>query len=169
MIGFGAAYALALLGCTIGPFLAVVVSSFRSGSPAAGVGLFLTYAAGMGLVVGTAAMTLALARSTLVGRARRLAAVSNRAGGATIMPAGAYVAYYGWYELRVFDGGDPIIAAALHVQGGLSDGIDRLGTAALAAAFAAMVLIAVLAGRRGRRIRSRTPTTATAAPPRQAD
>jgi hypothetical protein len=121
MIGFGAAYALASLGGTLGPFLAVVVSSFRSGSPAAGVGLFLTYAAGMGLVVGTAAMTLALARSTLVGRACRLAAVSNRAGGATIMLAGAYVAYYGWYELRVFDGGDPgdpIIAAALHIQDG---------------------------------------------------
>jgi cytochrome c biogenesis protein CcdA len=170
MVGFGAAYALASLGCTIGPFLAVVVSSFRSGSPAAGVGLFLTYAAGMGLVVGTASVALALARSTLVGRARRLAPALNRAGGVVVAVAGAYVAYYGWYELQVLGGGDvddPIIDTALHVQGRLSDGVDQLGTTTLAVAFAAVILIAGLAARRLRRIRSRT--SATASPPRQAD
>ncbi len=36
MTGFGASYALASLGCTIAPFLAVVVTSFRSSSPLAG-------------------------------------------------------------------------------------------------------------------------------------
>jgi cytochrome c biogenesis protein CcdA len=40
MMGFGASYAVASLGCTIAPFLAVVVTSFRSGSPAAGLVLF---------------------------------------------------------------------------------------------------------------------------------
>lgn len=49
---FGASYAIASLGCTIGPFLAVVVAGFRTDSIAAGVGLFLAYAAGMSLVVG---------------------------------------------------------------------------------------------------------------------
>ena len=37
MTGFGASYAVASLGCTIAPLLAVVVTSFRSGSPVAGV------------------------------------------------------------------------------------------------------------------------------------
>ena len=112
------------------------MSSFRSGSPAAGTGLFLTYAAGMGLVVGTAAVALALARSILVSQALRLAPALNRASGAVVALAGAYVAYYGWYELRVLNGGDvgdPIIETALHVQGWLSDAIDQLGTAALTA------------------------------------
>ncbi len=40
MTGFGASYALASLGCTIAPFLAVVVTSFRSSSPGAGLVLF---------------------------------------------------------------------------------------------------------------------------------
>jgi cytochrome c-type biogenesis protein len=170
MAGFGAAYALASLGCTIGPFLAVVVSSFRSGSAAAGVGLFLAYAAGMGLVVGTAAVALALARTTVLGRARRLAPVLSRAGGVIVTLAGAYVAYYGWYELRILGGGDPIdpvIDTALGLQGWLSDGVGRLGTAALAAVFGAMLLIAALVVRRGRRADRRGP--ARAAPPHRTD
>ena len=48
MTGFGASYAIASLGCTIAPFLAVVVTSFRSGSTAQGLVLFLVYAGGMG-------------------------------------------------------------------------------------------------------------------------
>ncbi len=41
-----AAYAVASLGCTIGPFLAVVVGGFRAGSAFSGVGLFVAYALG---------------------------------------------------------------------------------------------------------------------------
>jgi cytochrome c-type biogenesis protein len=35
MVGFGASYALASLTCTIAPFLAIVVTSFRAGSTVA--------------------------------------------------------------------------------------------------------------------------------------
>lgn len=45
---FGMTYATASLGCTIAPFLAIVVSAFRSGSTGEGVALFAAYAAGMG-------------------------------------------------------------------------------------------------------------------------
>jgi len=55
---FGASYAIVSLGCTIGPFLAVVVAGFRTDSIADGIGLFLAYAAGMALV----ALAVALAR-----------------------------------------------------------------------------------------------------------
>lgn len=154
MATFGAAYALASLGCTIGPFLAIVVSSFRAGSVPAGVALFLAYAAGMGLVVGTAALSVALARTSLIGRLRRLAPVVSRAGGAVVGLAGGYVAYYGWYELRLLRGGDtadPVIAAAGTVQGWLADGVDRLGVTTVAVTFAAVLAGAVLLARRARR------------------
>jgi cytochrome c biogenesis protein CcdA len=153
---FGAAYALASLGCTIAPFLAVVVSSFRAGSTVAGIGLFLAYAAGMGLVVGTAAVALALARAALIGRLRRLAPVVSRAGGALVVIAGAYVAYYGWYELRVWRGGavaDPVVAAAGAVQGSLADGVDRLGVGTVAAVFAALLTATAGLAWRSRRAR----------------
>ena len=41
MAGFGASYAVASLGCTVAPFLAIVVTAFRAGSTARGVVLFL--------------------------------------------------------------------------------------------------------------------------------
>jgi cytochrome c biogenesis protein CcdA len=164
MVAFGAAYGLASLSCTVGPFLAVVVSSFRAGSSLAGVGLFLAYAAGMGMVVGTAALALALARSSLVARLRRLAPVLSRAGAVVVALAGAYVAYYGWYELRVQGGGDPtdpVVDAALGVQGRISDAVDRLGPAAVAAVFVVALLVAGMAIGLTRRMRSRRPDAAS--------
>ncbi|WNZ06482.1 cytochrome c biogenesis CcdA family protein [Streptomyces sp. 11x1] len=73
---FGTAYATASLGCTIAPFLAIVVSAFRSGSTTEGILLFAAYAAGMGLIVGVASLTVALTRTTAVTRLRRLGAIA---------------------------------------------------------------------------------------------
>jgi cytochrome c-type biogenesis protein len=160
MTAYGAGYALASLGCTIGPFLAIVVSSFRAGSTFGGVLLFLGYAAGMGMVVGTAALALALARTTVVGRMRRLAPLISRAGGVVVAAAGAYVAYYGWYELRVLRGGsptDPVVGAALAVQGRLSDAIAALGVPAVAIAFTIVLLGAGTAVWRARARRRAQP------------
>ena len=69
MFGFGMSYATAGLTCTIAPFLAVVVPAFRADSLLAGSTLFLLYAAGMGVVVGTAAVAGALAQQSLIGTA----------------------------------------------------------------------------------------------------
>jgi len=148
MIAFGAGYALASLSCTVGPFLAIVVSSFRAGSPLAGVLLFLGYAAGMGMVVGTASLALATARASVIGRMRRLAPLIARAGGVVVAAAGAYVAYYGWYELRVLGGGppdDPVVGAALTVQVRLSAAVADLGVPAVAAAFVVVLAAAAAA------------------------
>jgi cytochrome c-type biogenesis protein len=139
MAAFGAGYALTSLSCTIGPFLAIVVSSFRAGSPFAGVLLFFGYAAGMGMVVGIAALAVALARTSVIGRMRRLAPLISRAGGVVMALAGVYVAYYGWYELRVLRGGsadDPLIGAALTVQGWFSGVVADIGVPVITVAFA---------------------------------
>ncbi|GKQ42053.1 hypothetical protein [Streptomyces sp. A012304] len=61
----------------------------------------MAYAAGMGLIVGTAALSVALTRTARVGRLRRLGSVASRTGGGLLFLVGAYVAYYGWYEIRV--------------------------------------------------------------------
>jgi cytochrome c-type biogenesis protein len=154
MAAFGAAYALASLGCTIGPFLAIVVSSFRAGSTADGILLLLAYAAGMGLVVGTAALAVALAHAEALGRVRRLAPVVSRAGGAVALVAGAYVAYYGWYEHRVQRGGDPadpVVEAAAAVQGWLEEAVGRLGPAVVLTVFLVALAGSAVLVRRVRR------------------
>ena len=152
---FGASYAIASLGCTIGPFLAVVVAGFRTDSVVAGIGLFLAYAAGMALVVGGVALAVALARVSLVGRLRRAAPLIGRVAGALLLIAGGYVAWYGWYEIRVLRGdtvSDPIVDGGARLQTALAGWLDRLGPATNAVTFAVLLAGVLLVRlRRGRR------------------
>ncbi|UQU68012.1 cytochrome c biogenesis protein CcdA [Couchioplanes caeruleus] len=155
MVLFGAAYAVASLGCAAGPFLAIVVSSLQAGSLAEGLALFVSYATGMGLVIGVTATAVALARLSAVARLRRAAAVVPRAGGAILVLAGAYVAYYGWYELRIVkdvrtSGQDPVVNLASNVQHELSGLVGRLGASWFGLLLAVLMLAALLLSRRRR-------------------
>lgn len=144
---FGAAYAIASLGCTLGPFLTSVVVVFRTGTFASGVATFLAYAAGMGLAVGAAALAVALSRGSLVGRLRRWGPLVTRLGGGLLVAAGGYVAYYGWYEIRVLRGGsgdDPVIRTAERLQLWLEDGLGWLGPGGVAILVALLVAAPVL-------------------------
>ncbi|MBT2510590.1 cytochrome c biogenesis protein CcdA [Streptomyces sp. ISL-98] len=143
---FGAAYAIASLGCTIAPFLAIVVSAFRSGSTLEGVALFTAYAAGMGVIVGAAALSVALTSTARVGRLRRLGATASRLGGGLLFLVGAYVAYYGWYEIRVLRdplSTDPVIDGAGTVQRWISETLETVGIPTITVVFAALLLTAL--------------------------
>ena len=108
MFGYGVGYAIASLSCTIGPFLAVTGAGVGGTSVAGRVWIYVAYAAGFALVVGVLAVAAALAGSALVDRMRRILPYVNRIGGAVLILVGLYVAYYGYYEVRLFNaGGDP--------------------------------------------------------------
>jgi len=129
MVGFGASYATASLTCSIAPFLALVVASFRAGSTGEGVALYVAYAVGMGLLVGIAAVAVALARRGLVTGLRRTGRWVPRVTGLLLLLVGAYVAWYGAWELRVLAGddpADPIIEAAARLQRAVSDWVGAL-------------------------------------------
>ncbi|MET8358044.1 cytochrome c biogenesis protein CcdA [Micromonospora sp. NPDC005171] len=149
---FGAAYALASLGCAIAPFLAIVVTSLQAGSTGQGLALFGAYALGMGLVVAVAALGVALLRDGLVARLRVAGALVPRLSGLVLLLAGGYVAWYGWYELRLAAGRrdalhDPVIRVTAQVQRALADALDRIGPAVLLAALATLLLAALVAKR----------------------
>ncbi|MGI5149332.1 cytochrome c biogenesis CcdA family protein [Plantactinospora sp. CA-294935] len=155
---FGASYAVASLGCTIGPFLAVVVAGFRTKSIPAGVGLFAAYAAGMALVVGVVTLAVALAKMSLVRGLRRAAPPISRAAGLLLIAAGGYVAWYGWYEIRIFRGGtgsDPIVDTAATIQATVAGWLDRLGPATIAIAVAILLAATATAAALGRGRRTR--------------
>ncbi len=129
MVGFGMSYAAASLTCSIAPFLALVVASFRSGSTGEGVTLFVAYGAGMGLLVGIAAVAVALARRGIVTGLRRTGRWVPRLSGLLLLVVGAYVAWYGAWELRVLAGGDaadPVIETAARLQRSIADWVARL-------------------------------------------
>jgi cytochrome c-type biogenesis protein len=157
MAGFGASYAVASISCTIAPFLAVVVGGFRSGSALEGLTLFVAYAAGMGLVVGTLAVATVFASPTTIGRLRGAGRWAPRAAGVLLAAAGAYVAYYGWWELQVLAGGDPddpVIEAAARLQQQVADLVDSIGPLGWLTAGALVLLAVLVAWRRARRSRS---------------
>ena len=144
MVGYGVAYAVASLSCTVAPFLAVTTSATTAGGAGAGLATFVAYGLGMGLVVGTLAMSVALARAGLVSRTRRLLPYVSRVSGGLLVVAGLYVAYYGWYELRVFSGGsaqDPVVDAAVQVQGTLARAVSGLGPGTVALVLLALVVL----------------------------
>ncbi len=155
MFGYGVGYALASLSCTVGPFLAVTGSSLRSASALGVLLVYAAYAAGIALVVAALAVAVALASTTAVTRMRQLLPYVNRVSGVVLVIGGIYVAYYGWFELRLFGGGsadDPVIAGAGRIQRAVAGWVYQhgawpwlviLGMAAAAAAFA-------LTRRRGR-------------------
>ena len=155
MFGYGLAYAVASLSCTIGPFLAVTSATFRRGSVVDGVVAYLAYGVGMALVVGVLAVAVALTGSTVLAGARRLLPHVNRIGGGLLVLVGLYVGYYGAYELRLFFAGgsasDPVVEAAAVVQEYLAAWVDELGPLPWIAALVVLCLVAaVVSRRRGR-------------------
>ncbi|CRK57883.1 1-deoxy-D-xylulose 5-phosphate reductoisomerase [Alloactinosynnema sp. L-07] len=159
MFGYGLAYAIASLSCTIGPFLAVTSTTFRGGSVGDGVLAYLAYGAGMALLVGVLAVATALAGSAAATRVRRILPHVNRISGVLLVMVGLYVGYYGLYELRLYlgdgDAADPVIDAAGRVQGVIAGWVDDIGPVPLVIALAALVLGTILATRL-RRARAKT-------------
>jgi len=117
---FGVSYAIASLSCTFPTFLGVTSATFNSQNYLSGLTVFLLYGVGMGVVVCVLTVAVALARDGLVARVRQIAPVMNRVAGGLLVLSGAYVAYYGWFEVRVlkqgFSGDDPIVDTALDLQ-----------------------------------------------------
>jgi cytochrome c biogenesis protein CcdA len=143
MYGYGVSYAIASLSCTIGPFLAVTAAGFRGGSVVTGVSIYLAYVAGLTLVVGVLAIAAATTSSALADHLRRVLPFVNRISGAMLVLVGLYVAYYGVYELRLFNAtanpDDSVITSAGRLQGALAGWVHQHGVLPWAIALVALV------------------------------
>ncbi|NUS01258.1 MAG: cytochrome c biogenesis protein CcdA [Nonomuraea sp.] len=145
MVLYGISYAVASLSCTIGPFLALTATAMRAGSLPAAIGVFSAYAAGMGLVVAILTVATAFAQTAATRWIRRIRPFVGRAGGALLIPGGAYLAYYGWFEIRASHGDaapDPLIDPIDRWQGNLTRVVAGLDPLWIAACLAALVLAA---------------------------
>lgn len=144
MLLYGAAYAIASLSCTAPVFLAVVSSTFRSGGVLSGLAVFVAYALGMGLVVTTLAVAVALAGDGVLARVRRVLPYVGRISGGLLVIAGFYVAWYGAYELRVLTDAttsDPVVDRALAVEGAVSRWLSDLGAWPVVVTLALLVVL----------------------------
>jgi cytochrome c-type biogenesis protein len=145
MFLFGVSYAVASLGCTIGTFLAVTSTTFRNESFVSGVATFVAYGIGMGSVVVFLTIATALARTSVARGLRRLLPHVNRISGALLLLSGAYVTYYGWYELRNRNSirRDPIVDYFTQRQADVSNWISSVGPTRLGVVLVLSIAIAV--------------------------
>ncbi|MGY6500018.1 MAG: cytochrome c biogenesis CcdA family protein [Acidimicrobiales bacterium] len=124
MFLFGISYAVASLSCTLPIFLPLMTRTFESNSFASGIAVFLTYAAGMGVLLGAITVALSVARGALVTKLRQAQPYINRVSGGLLVLAGSYLVYYGYWERGVF--ADPRNPPPKGPVGFVTDISDRL-------------------------------------------
>ena len=127
---FGASYAIASLGCTIGTFVLAVAPTFREENFISGMASFVLYGLGMGTVVIFLTIATALAKTSLVKALRSMMPYVNRIAGSLLVPTGLYLAYYGWFALRVQQGrvtSDPIVSFFESIQNHAQTWISDIG------------------------------------------
>jgi cytochrome c-type biogenesis protein len=103
MFVFGVSYAVSSLSCTIPLFLGLVAYSLTGSDATEGIASFVAYGLGMALVLMALTLAMALARQGLLRGLRRIVPRVNRITGILLVVAGAYVAYFGWYENQVLN------------------------------------------------------------------
>ena len=101
MFVFGVSYAVASIGCTLPLFLGPVAGTVSNDSIVDGVLVFAVYGLGMTTVLLALTVAIALARTSIVRSLRRVQPYVGRIAGGLVALAGAYVAYYGWLEVRL--------------------------------------------------------------------
>jgi cytochrome c-type biogenesis protein len=157
MAGYGVAFAIASLSCTIGPFLATTGIALRGSDTLSGLATFITYALGMGLVVAVLAVAAALASTAVATGIRRILPHIPRIGGLLLLVTGTYIGYYGYYELKLFHGNgqaeDPIVDAAGELQSTLVSWLDTIGPVPFVTALAVLLGGGILLARHRTRAR----------------
>ena len=91
---FGIAYAIASLACTLPIFLVVVGSSIAVQGILSGLFQFISYALGMGLVLVTLTLGMALFKGAAIGPFRAVLPHVERFSALLILLMGSYLVYY---------------------------------------------------------------------------
>jgi cytochrome c-type biogenesis protein len=133
MFGFGVAYAVCSIGCTIGPFVAVVLGGITADGLATGTAAIGLYGLGMSLLVTALTVTLAVANTTLLRVVRKGMKVIDDFAAAFVLLTGLYITWY-WYTSLTDDLDDQIITRGGSVQTELSSFIERNQTEIVTAA-----------------------------------
>ena len=95
---FGLSYGVASLSCTLPIFLAVVGTSFAAADIATSFAQFVLYALGMGMVIITLTLSMALFRGAMLGGMRRVMPYVQPVGTWLMIAAGTYIVFY-WLTL----------------------------------------------------------------------
>lgn len=141
MFLFGVAYAVASIGCTIGPFSGVVLGTIDTSGFAAGLLAILLYGGAMSLLVTSLTVSLAVAQGGLLRVLRKGMTYVETASAVVMIFSGMYLAWY-WYNDIRQNLDDDLTGSVVGWQESLASWIDG-NRAPLAVVFGAVVLTAV--------------------------
>lgn len=91
---YGIAYGLASLACTLPIFLAIVGVVFVNGEILQGIGQFVAFSLGMGLIIIALTVSLAFFKGAMVKRLRHIIPYVERISAVLLIAAGSYLVYY---------------------------------------------------------------------------
>ena len=123
---FGVSYAVASVSCGLATFLVVVTASAGDDSFVGGIVSFVLYALGMGLVLTSLAVSLALARGWLLGKLRVLMRHTDTIAAVLMIAAGAFTIWY-WIVDLTDRSGDGLVVTVERWSSGLSNWIASVG------------------------------------------
>ncbi|GAA3750781.1 hypothetical protein GCM10022240_00060 [Microbacterium kribbense] len=163
MTGFGIAYAVGSLSCSLPIFVAAVGSGLASGSGVVTAAVVVGYGLGMGLFATVVALIASFAGAVTFGRLRRVAAVLPRAAGAVCIVIGLYLIAY-WVGQA---GGPQVVGQATLVLDTVQEAIVAAIEDAwlpIGAALAAIVIVALVVAARRTRPAARVAASADQGP-----
>lgn len=140
MFMFGLAYAVASIGCTIGFLTTVILGSVGRFGFASGVLSVVLYGLGMGLLVTSLTVAIALAKTGFVRFLRRGLRWFDTASGILVTLTGAYLTWY-WWGAITERGGDSVISRVDGWQSLIASFLQGLGAWRLG-----VILVAVTGG-----------------------
>lgn len=141
MYVFGLAYAIASIGCTLGPFSATVLGTIDTDGFFQGIIAVLLYGIAMSLLITTLTVTLALAQGGLLKSLRTGMTYVEIASAVVMILSGLYLSWYWFNDIRdKYD--DNLTGHVLNWQERIAQFIDD-NRLVLAIAFAIIVGIAL--------------------------
>ena len=147
MFVFGIAYAVASIGCTIGFLVSVILGSIGRHGYVSGVLSLVLYGLGMGLLVTSLTVAIALARNGFIGFLRRGLRWFDTVSAALVMLTGLYLSWY-WYGAITERGGDNITGRVDQWQSSVASFLQEQGATRLAVVFAMIIGAALFIARR---------------------
>lgn len=115
MAGYGVAYAVSSISCTLPLFVTTMVGNGRRDGFGSGVAHVVVYGAGMALIVTALTVALAVANTRLLGALRRGSRHVDGVAAAFVVASGFYLVYYFWV-VEVNEDSSPITEAIQSVQ-----------------------------------------------------
>jgi cytochrome c biogenesis protein CcdA len=138
---FGLAYAVASIGCTIGPFSATVLGTIDTDGFLQGVVAIALYGIAMSLLITTLTVTLALAQGGLLKSLRTGMTYVETASAVVMILSGLYLSWYWFNDIRdKYD--DDLTGRVLNWQERIAQYIDN-NRLVLAIVFAVIVGLAL--------------------------